>query len=142
MRALVKLQQVLPSRLRHRVGPSSRASCRCRRAGPQVDPDVLTVIASACRDHERLRFDYRAHDGRPPAGARSSRTAWSTTGGAGTWWPGTLDRDDWRTFRVDRIDAADADRTAVHAAAATARSRDRGQVAAGSARPSGGTGHG
>ena len=37
--------------------------------GPQVDPDVLTVIAAACRDHERLRFDYRSHSG--AAGRRS-----------------------------------------------------------------------
>ncbi len=34
-----------------------------RRAAPAVDPTVLTTLASACRDHERLRFDYRSHDG-------------------------------------------------------------------------------
>ena len=63
---------------------------------------ALTAIAAACRDRERLRFDYRAHDGtaqRPrdraaPAGA---------PGRAGTCWPGTSTAQDWRTFRVDRI---------------------------------------
>ena len=41
--------------------------------GPTVDPQTLTVIAAACRDHERLRFAYRAATA-PPAAARSSRT--------------------------------------------------------------------
>ena len=71
-------------------------------SGPQVDPDVLTVIASACRDHERLRFDYRTHSG---AGQRSvepyrlinDRRRWYLV----AW---DVDRDAWRTFRVDRID--------------------------------------
>jgi predicted DNA-binding transcriptional regulator YafY len=70
---------------------------------PPVDPTVLTTLASACRDHERLRFDYRSHDGTSTVrsaephrlvswGRRWYLVAWDT------------ERDDWRTFRVDRIE--------------------------------------
>src|SRR5215470_10660853 len=69
VRALAKLQQMLPSRLRRRVSAFQSHALPVPSRGPQVDPDVLTVIASACRDHERLRFDYRAH-----SGAASRRT--------------------------------------------------------------------
>ncbi len=63
VRALAKVQQVLPSRLRHRVSAFQSHLLPMPSPGPQVDPDVLTVIASACRDQERLRFDYRTHSG-------------------------------------------------------------------------------
>src|SRR5262252_7040557 len=65
LRALAKLQQVLPPRLRRRVSAFGSYTLPVPSRGPQVDPDVLTVIASACRDHERIRFDYRAHSGAP-----------------------------------------------------------------------------
>jgi len=63
VRALAKLQQMLPARLRRQVSALRAYALPVPSPGPQVDPDVLTVIASACRDHERLRFDYRAHSG-------------------------------------------------------------------------------
>ncbi len=63
VRALAKLEQVLPSRLRHRVDALQVAMVEVRSSGPTVDASVLTVIAGACRDHQRLRFDYRDHDG-------------------------------------------------------------------------------
>src|SRR5262247_622360 len=50
VRALAKLQQVLPSRLRHRVSAFQAYALPMPSRGPQVDPDVLTVISSACRD--------------------------------------------------------------------------------------------
>src|SRR5882724_1112368 len=53
VRALVKLQQVLPSRLRRKVSAFQSSALAMPSRGPQVDPGVLTVIASACRDHER-----------------------------------------------------------------------------------------
>jgi predicted DNA-binding transcriptional regulator YafY len=103
IRALVKLEQVLPSRLRHRVNalwtntvPVSGG------AGPTVDPVVLMAIAGACRDHERLRFDYRGHSGSAsvrtvePHRLVCSGRRWYLL----AWDP---DRRDWRTFRVDRI---------------------------------------
>jgi predicted DNA-binding transcriptional regulator YafY len=103
VRALAKLQQILPARLRHRVSALQSHLLPMPSAGPQVDPEVLTVIAGACRDHERLRFDYRTHSG--AAGRRevepyrliSDRRRWYLL----AWDP---DRDDWRTFRADRIE--------------------------------------
>ena len=69
-----------------------------------IDPDVLAVISAACRDHEMLRFDYRTHDSdTSDAGASSSRTASSAGAGAGTCSPTTRRRQDWRTYRVDRM---------------------------------------
>ncbi|MFI7131394.1 helix-turn-helix transcriptional regulator [Nonomuraea sp. NPDC050153] len=101
-RALVKLQQVLPSRLRRRVEAVQASTVPAPWAGPSVDADVLTVIATACRDCEGLRFDYESHDGGSSVrdtephrlvhtGRRWYLVAWD------------LDRGDWRTFRVDRI---------------------------------------
>jgi predicted DNA-binding transcriptional regulator YafY len=103
VRALAKLQHVLPSRLRHRISAFQSYALPMPSRGPRVDPDVLTVIASACRDHERLRFGYRAHSG--PASRRSvepyrlvnDRRRWYLV----AW---DVDRDAWRTFRVDRIE--------------------------------------
>ncbi|SDL38064.1 helix-turn-helix transcriptional regulator [Nonomuraea jiangxiensis] len=101
-RALVKLLQVLPSRLRRRVDALQAYTVPAPWSGPSVDGGVLTTIATACRDHERLRFDYRDHDGGDSVrvtephrlvhtGRRWYLLAWD------------LDRGDWRTFRADRI---------------------------------------
>jgi predicted DNA-binding transcriptional regulator YafY len=70
---------------------------------PQVDPDVLTLIASACRDHERLRFDYRAHSGAP---SRRSVEPYRLVNDRRRWYlvAWDTDRDGWRTFRADRIE--------------------------------------
>src|SRR5690348_18361523 len=51
VRALATLQQVLPARLRHRVSAFQRYALAGTVRGPRVDPDVLTLIAVACRDH-------------------------------------------------------------------------------------------
>jgi predicted DNA-binding transcriptional regulator YafY len=67
VRALVKLEQVLPSHLRRRVNALQTATVTLAASGPTVDPEALTAIAGACRDRERLRFDYR---GRDAAGSR------------------------------------------------------------------------
>jgi predicted DNA-binding transcriptional regulator YafY len=102
VRALAKLEQVLPARLRHRVNAVGSVTVPYPRSGPAVDPEVLAVIATASRDHERLRLSYRSHDGKPSrrtvephrlvhTGRRWYLVAWD------------LDREDWRTFRVDRI---------------------------------------
>ena len=102
VRALTKLQHVLPSRLRHRI-KAFEATIAMPQRGPQVDPDVLTTIAGACRDHERLRFDYESHSGTvsrrdvEPYRLVNDRRRWYLVG----W---DVERDDWRTFRVDRIE--------------------------------------
>ena len=103
VRALAKLQQVLPARLRHRVSAFQSHTLPMPSPGPQVDLDVLTVIASACRDHERLRFDYRAHSG---ADSRRSVEPYRLVNDRRRWYlvAWDLDRGAWRTFRVDRIE--------------------------------------
>jgi predicted DNA-binding transcriptional regulator YafY len=102
VRALAKLQQVLPSRLRHRITAFQAATVPVPPPGPQVDPEVLTAIAIACRDHHQLPFDYRAHSG---AASRRSVEPYRLVSHRHRWYlvAWDLDRDDWRTFRVDRI---------------------------------------
>jgi predicted DNA-binding transcriptional regulator YafY len=103
VRALAKLQQVLPSRLRRQVSAFQSYVLPVPSGGPQADPDVLTVIASACRDHERLRFDYQAHSG---TASRRSVEPYRLVNDRRRWYlvAWDIDRDAWRTFRVDRIE--------------------------------------
>ncbi|MVU83763.1 WYL domain-containing protein [Nocardia sp. ET3-3] len=102
LRALTKLQQILPSRLRHRVSAFENALPIPMR-GPRVSPDTLTVIAAACRDHERLRFDYATHSG---TSSRRTVEPYRLVNHNQRWYllAWDLDRADWRTFRVDRMD--------------------------------------
>ena len=90
VRALAKLEQVLPSRLRRRVSALADytvPACPTLPA-PAVDPAVLTTLASACRDHERLRFATGPTTAPAPS-VRSSRTASSPRAASGTWSAGT-----------------------------------------------------
>jgi predicted DNA-binding transcriptional regulator YafY len=102
VRALVKLEQVLPSHLRRRVGALGAATFTLPASGPTVDPRHLTLIASACRDRECLRFAYRRRDG-----TRSRREVepHSLLNQGRRWYLVAWDRrrEDWRTFRVDRL---------------------------------------
>jgi predicted DNA-binding transcriptional regulator YafY len=102
VRALVKLEQVLPAHLRRRVGALGSATFTLPVAGPTVDPQHLTVIAAACRDSECLRFGYRSRDG-----TDSSREVepHSLVNHGRRWYLVAWDRrrDDWRTFRIDRL---------------------------------------
>jgi predicted DNA-binding transcriptional regulator YafY len=105
VRALAKLEQVLPARLRSRIGALQQFSEPMTwggPSGPTIDPSDLTEIAGACRDAVRLRFDYERRDGESggrmvephrlvSAGRRWYLVAWD------------VDREDWRTFRVDRM---------------------------------------
>ena len=102
-RALAKLQQLLPSRLRHRVSAFGSHALPMPAPGPQVDMDVLTLIAGACRDHEQLRFDYRSHSG---AGSRRAVEPYRLLNDRRRWYllAWDVDRAAWRTFRVDRIE--------------------------------------
>ncbi|NED94654.1 YafY family transcriptional regulator [Phytoactinopolyspora alkaliphila] len=104
VRALAKLEQVLPSRLRRRVNAmhTQTVSIPYDTPAPTVDSDVLATLSLACRDHERTRFGYRSHNG-----TETSRAAepyrlvrWGRRWYLVAW---DLDRQDWRTFRVDRI---------------------------------------
>ena len=104
VRALAKLEQVLPNRLRRRVGALNAFTVPMLR-GRQlsaVDPAVLTELANACRDSERLRFEYRDH-----AGSSTRRTVepYRLVCTERRWYlvAWDVDREDWRTFRADRI---------------------------------------
>ena len=103
VRALAKLQQVLPSRLRHRVSALQSSTLPVPSSNSRVDPDVLTLIATACRDHERLRFDYLAHSG---AASRRSVEPYRLVNDRRRWYlvAWDIDRKAWRTFRVDRVE--------------------------------------
>lgn len=105
LRALAKIEQLLPERLRRRVSALHSSVTAMRWATHDdevVDPDALSVLAAACRDHEEVRFDYRRRDGEDShrlvephqmvtVGRRWYLVAWD------------LRRDDWRTFRLDRL---------------------------------------
>jgi predicted DNA-binding transcriptional regulator YafY len=105
VRALVKLEQVLPPRLRRRVNALGSATATLTRpsSGEQIDSDVLTTIAGACRDKERLRFGYSARDG---SESRRQVEPLSLVNLGRRWYLVAWDcgREDWRTFRLDRID--------------------------------------
>jgi predicted DNA-binding transcriptional regulator YafY len=103
VRALAKLRQVLPSRLWHRVSGFGSHTLPIPAPGPQVDMDVLTLIAGACRDHVQLRFDYRSHSG---AGSRRRVEPYRLLNDRRRWYllAWDVDREAWRTFRVDRIE--------------------------------------
>ncbi|MEU8464722.1 YafY family protein [Streptomyces sp. NPDC029003] len=103
VRALAKLEQVLPSRLRHRVGALQSATVAVTRGdGPSVDPHTLTTMASAVAGPERLRFAYRARDG---ADSRRLVEPYRLVSTGSRWYlvAYDLEREDWRTFRVDRV---------------------------------------
>jgi predicted DNA-binding transcriptional regulator YafY len=102
VRALVKLEQVLPAHLRRRVRALGSATMTLPAGGPTVDPQCLTVIAAACRDSERVRFAYRGRDG---AESRREVEPHSLVNLGRRWYLAAWDRGrrDWRTFRLDRL---------------------------------------
>ncbi|TDB90211.1 YafY family protein [Actinomadura sp. 7K534] len=109
VRVLAKVVQVMPARLRHRVEALRAVTVPAewgRPAGADIDSAVLTTIALACRDSERLRFAYTDAQGRAsdrhvephrlvPVGRRWYLVAYD------------LVRHDWRSFRVDRLSGPD-----------------------------------
>jgi predicted DNA-binding transcriptional regulator YafY len=105
VRALAKVVQVMPGRLRRRV-EALRAMTVPASLGygarTSVDPGVLTGVAVACRDAERLRFRYTTADGRrsarhvEPYRLVSLGRRWYLVGY-------DLDRQDWRSYRIDRL---------------------------------------
>jgi predicted DNA-binding transcriptional regulator YafY len=103
VRALAKLEQVLPARLRERAAAIGQATVPLTGPAPAVNADTLTTIARGCRHHERLEFGYRDHDG----GLSTRAVEPHRLVQAGYRWylvARDLGRDEWRTFRVDRID--------------------------------------
>ncbi|NDL55929.1 helix-turn-helix transcriptional regulator [Phytoactinopolyspora mesophila] len=101
-RALAKLEQVLPSRLRYRVRTLGAATMPMTGDEPAIDADALTVLAAAVANREKVRFTYRARDS-----SESSRLVepLRLVSSGRRWYLVAFDnhRDGWRSFRVDRI---------------------------------------
>ncbi|MEO3808981.1 YafY family protein [Sphaerisporangium sp. B11E5] len=102
LRALAKLDQVMPPRLRAEVRAVYGATETLTAPGIEIDADLLVTLARACRDAVRVRFHYATRDGEDrertvepvrmvATGRRWYLMAWDT------------DRTDWRTFRLDRM---------------------------------------
>ncbi|MFD8961923.1 helix-turn-helix transcriptional regulator, partial [Streptomyces anulatus] len=109
-RALTTVRQVMPARLRHRVD-ALRVTAVERTGGPprpQADPRVLVTLSAAVHAREVLRFDHSPGYAPPPAEAppavrRVEPHRLVTWGGRWYLVAWDLDREDWRTFRADRI---------------------------------------
>jgi predicted DNA-binding transcriptional regulator YafY len=107
-RALAKVTQVMPARLRRRAeavaAMTESASWTPGRAAPTavINPDVLASAALACRDAERIRFGYGAASGeRTERHVEPHRLV-----ALDRWWylvAYDLTRNDWRSFRLDRV---------------------------------------
>ncbi len=101
VRALTKLDRVLPTRLRHEVRALSGAVESFGGGRTPVDPEVVMTLARACRDQVEAGFDY-------PSGQAVRRRRvepYRLVSSDRRWYlfAYDLDRDDWRTFRVDRM---------------------------------------
>lgn len=102
LRALAKLEQTMPSRLRRRIDMLRAATVSAAGAGPTVDAGVLSAIAEAVYRCEQLRFDYRDRSGAESRRrAEPHRLVYTERRWYLLAWD--VDRADWRTYRADRI---------------------------------------
>ena len=107
VRALAKIVQVMPARLRRRVEALSAMTVPASWGGaaqPTVDPGILTAAALACRDSERVRFSYTAAAGQR-TGLHVEPHRLVLLGRRWYLVAYDLDRNDWRSFRLDRVAA-------------------------------------
>jgi predicted DNA-binding transcriptional regulator YafY len=102
LRTLAKLDQVMPPRLRSEVRAIHEATQTLDQGQATVDGEALLRLARAVRDTVRVRFDYEARDGTPsarivePVGMVATGRRWYLMAY-------DVDREDWRTFRLDRM---------------------------------------
>ena len=104
--ALTKLDRVLPGRLQHEVRALSGAVETFATARAAVAAELLMTLARACRDEVEVEFGYRTESGPPVRRVEPYRLVAS-----GRYWyllGYDLNRDDWRTFRLDRMHRARA----------------------------------
>ncbi|MGW6774743.1 helix-turn-helix transcriptional regulator, partial [Streptomyces sp. NPDC055037] len=112
-RALTTVRQVMPARLRRRIDTLRFTAVEpsAIRPNPQADGGVLMALSAAVHAREVLRFDYApaspagaADDDRADPPPRRAQPHHLVTWG-GRWYlvAWDLDREDWRTFRADRI---------------------------------------
>jgi predicted DNA-binding transcriptional regulator YafY len=107
VRALAKVVQVMPARLRRRVqalGTMTVPASWENSGRTPVDPAVLTIIALACRDTERIRFSYTAASGQQ-SGRHVEPHRLVLLGGRWYLAGYDLDRQGWRSYRLDRLAA-------------------------------------
>ncbi|MGW0520745.1 helix-turn-helix transcriptional regulator [Crossiella sp. NPDC003009] len=102
LRALAKLDQVMPPRLRAEVHAVQQATDLLLGPGIEIDAELLMTLARACRDAVRVRFRYAAR-----GGAEAERTVEPVrlVATQRRWYLMAWDtgRADWRTFRLDRM---------------------------------------
>lgn len=106
VQALTKVIALMPPRLRRRMDAlKTQTDGTPWSGGPVLDAGVLTTLAQACRDDEAVTFDYTAADG-TASGRRVEPHRLVNLGRR--WYLVAYDRDrqDWRSFRVDRVDGA------------------------------------
>jgi predicted DNA-binding transcriptional regulator YafY len=103
VQALTKVTGLMPPRLRRRMDALRSQTDRLAwTGGPPLDPELLTTLAQACRDDEPLHFAYTARDAAPTERWVEPHRLVSM---GRRWYLVAYDRDrqDWRSFRVDRI---------------------------------------
>lgn len=102
VRALAKLEQVLPPRLRPRFGSLKSSVSRIATPIDAVDPQLLTKVSAAISERRVIGFAYRKHDGET---AVRMVEPYRLVDSGQRWYlvAFDLERDDWRTYRVDRI---------------------------------------
>ena len=103
LRALTKLEHVLPSRVRRRVNALQSHLELLQWGTPHevVDPEALALFSQACRDNEQVRFDYADRQG---VESRRLVEPHRLVADGHRWYLIAWDvrRADWRTFRIDR----------------------------------------
>lgn len=106
VQALTKVIALMPPRLRRRMDALNSQTVPAPSYGPSVDATILTALAQGCRDAETLRFGYTARKAEPTRRHVEPRRLVSI---GRRWYLVAWDRgrDDWRTFRVDRIDGVE-----------------------------------
>jgi predicted DNA-binding transcriptional regulator YafY len=108
LRALTKLDRVLPTRLRHEVRALSGSVESFDGGRTPVDSEVLMALARACRDEVEAGFDYPSGRFDHPSGSEVRRRRvepYRLVASDRRWYllAYDLDRDGWRSFRVDRM---------------------------------------
>lgn len=106
-RALATVRQVMPARLRRRVD-SIQVTAMPRAGAELANMAVVTALTDASLTHQQLRFDYRPALPHPDASALEPPRRvepHQVLARGGRWYllAWDLDREDWRTFRIDQI---------------------------------------
>jgi predicted DNA-binding transcriptional regulator YafY len=104
LRALSKLDQVMPARLRSQVSAvhEQTVTLMSDYSDSPVEPDVLMTLARACRDHEHVTAGYIDRAG---TGTQRRLEPYQLVTTGRRWYLLAYDRDrqDWRSLRLDRM---------------------------------------